>query len=391
MKTPKRKYRPLTESIGEGCKIDRENAVIHGVKILGAQSRNGRIYTPEAMQEAADRYEGCRVNLDHPDKSNPKVARSVASQWGTLKNVKVTEEGVFGDLEYLKSHAQTEPLLEMAERWPQQFGLSHNADCFGVPRGGKTVVESVEHVRSVDVVQRPATTNGLFESEDEPVKIKLKAFLESIPEGTKHRKKLLRLLEDDTMGAMLAETPIEAAPAEMNPDDAIWEGFRSAVLAVLDSDMDIETTKTKIQAILDSYNSTVASGATGDAKTGEGSASTGGESATEGVDELRREIRALRAENKARAVLEEHNIQATTGRIKGVVAVLESADDLSDLISSFPKRDMKQASTDGESGSGGGRKKPARSAPALEAEDSEGSYGSVLPFKTSKEFAALVK
>lgn len=381
MKTCKRKYRPLTESIGDACKIDREAAVIHGVKILGAQSRNGRVYTPEAMQEAADRYEGCRVNLDHPDKSNPKVARSVASQWGTLKNVKVTQEGVFGDLEYLKSHAQTEPLLEMAERWPQQFGLSHNADCFGVPRGGKTVVESVDHVRSVDVVQRPATTNGLFESEDEPVKTKLKAFLESLPETTKARKGLLKLLEDDTMGAMLAETPIEVPAADMNPDDAIWEGFRSAVLAVLDSDMDIPTTIQKIQEILTSYDTTASKGG-GEVPTEK--------TATEGVDELRREVRALRSENKARAVLEEHNVQATAGRIKGVVAVLESADDLTDLVNSLPKRDAKQATTEGESTSGGGRKKPARSAPVTESEGNE-SYGTSLPFKDHKEFAALVR
>lgn len=373
--------KPLTESIGESSKIDRETGVIRNVKILGRVSRNGREYSTGALLEAAEKYEGMRVNLDHPDRSNPKVARSVTSQWGTLRSVRATDDGVFGDLEYLKSHAQTEPLLEMAERWPNQFGLSHNADCVGVRSGGKTIIESVEHVRSVDVVQRPATTEGLFESEGDYVKKKFKALLESLPETTKGRKGLLRFLEEDMMGGMLAETPVEVAP-EAKPEDQIWEGFRSAVLAVLDdSSMDITTTLAKIQEILTAYDTSFSS--SGSNSTATETPSTEQTSTTESVDELRREIRALRSENKARAVLEEHDIQATSGRIRGIVSVLESESDLQDLIESLPKRSAARTSEDTS------RRKPQRSAPVMESEGEK--FGTALPTKDYKEFAQFVR
>ena len=38
---------------GVQMRVDRENGVIRGVKILGLQSRNGRVYLPDALFETA--------------------------------------------------------------------------------------------------------------------------------------------------------------------------------------------------------------------------------------------------------------------------------------------------------------------------------------------------
>lgn len=55
----------MLENLKEYCStgkstVDRANNVIRGVKILGAASRNGREYLPEALAKAASLYEGTR-------------------------------------------------------------------------------------------------------------------------------------------------------------------------------------------------------------------------------------------------------------------------------------------------------------------------------------------
>ena len=162
----KTKFREsITESVySPSAKVDRANKVIRHVKILGKDSRNLREYTAGARMEAATLYEGMSVNLNHPTKEAIKRSRGIEEKWGWLEGITNEDDGVYGDLHYLDKHQYTPQLLELAERNPKQFGLSHNADCAGHRVGRKEVIESVEKVRSVDVVQRPATTSGLFES-----------------------------------------------------------------------------------------------------------------------------------------------------------------------------------------------------------------------------------
>ena len=45
------------------------------------------------------------------------------------------------------------------------LGFSHHADIIVRKSNGKTVVESIDKVHSVDLVNVPATTKGVFESE----------------------------------------------------------------------------------------------------------------------------------------------------------------------------------------------------------------------------------
>lgn len=366
-------------------KVDRENNVIRGVKILGRHSVNNREYTTPAMEEAAKHYEGMRVNIDHPTKAAVKASRGTLEQWGWLESVQVRDDGVYGDLHYLKSHPHTETLLELAERRPDNIGLSHNADCSGFTEGRKQFVESVPKVRSVDVVQRPATNQSLFEhiEDEDMLKKTLKQLLESAPESTRGRKQLLAVLEMDGMADM-GTTPVAVDPEE-SAEDQIWAGFRSAILAILDDDsLDIKTTRDQIMKVLDSYSSAFEAGSS-DAS--EDTSATSG-ATTEGVDELRREVKLLRSEGKARDALEQANIQATPGRVKGVMSVLESSSDLKDLLDSFPKRSSTSSTTTTDTPRRS--EKPRRSTPLTEGQD-DVAQQSALPYKDRKEMARMIR
>ena len=56
-----------------GLRIDRDKGIIHDVKVLGRDSKNGRVYTQEAMNDAAKLYEGISVNIDHRDPDDDSV------------------------------------------------------------------------------------------------------------------------------------------------------------------------------------------------------------------------------------------------------------------------------------------------------------------------------
>jgi len=158
---------PLLEiTFSDTPQVDREAGVIRGVKILGRTSRNHRVYSEAALNQAAYLYEGLAVNLDHPAPTQAGAGRAVAEGFGWLTSVGVRDGGVFGDLHFLRSHPQADMIAEAAERNPRRFGLSHNAVGQVRHRDGQCVVEAIDKVHSVDIVQNPATSSGLFEAEN---------------------------------------------------------------------------------------------------------------------------------------------------------------------------------------------------------------------------------
>jgi hypothetical protein len=169
--------RTITEFVGlfEGTaqpQIDRANGVIRNVKILGKESKNDggkRVYSDEAMDDAARLYENIPVNFDHPAVQEANRDRTFGEGVGWLKNVSRNGDSVRGDLHVLKSHPHAEMLFEAAERNPAHCGLSHNAqgDCERTV-DGMNVVRKIHSARSVDVVRRPATNETLFESHPAP-------------------------------------------------------------------------------------------------------------------------------------------------------------------------------------------------------------------------------
>jgi len=159
--------------------IDRENGVIRHVKILGTKSKNGRSYSKAAVHNASGIYEGMAVNINHL-RDEPESERKCEDGFGQLKNILVENDELYGDLIFLKTHPIADRVCEAAERMPEAFGLSHNAT--GTMNG--SVVESIDHVFSVDLVRYPATVNSLFESRDPKPEPKwLVAIKEAIAEG----------------------------------------------------------------------------------------------------------------------------------------------------------------------------------------------------------------
>lgn len=144
-------------------KIDKENGVVSGVKILGVKSRNNRVYPIETLRDAAPLYENAKVNVNHPDGS-PNESRKYQDRVGSIKNVTLQENGLYGDFHFNPKHPLAEQMLWDAEKAPENFGFSHNVEAVVRLENGAQVVDKIVRVRSVDLVADPATTSGLFES-----------------------------------------------------------------------------------------------------------------------------------------------------------------------------------------------------------------------------------
>ncbi len=145
-------------------KIDKENGVVSGVKILGVKSRNNRVYPLETLRDAAPLYENAKVNVNHPDGS-PNESRKYQDRVGSIKNVTLHETGLYGDFHFNPKHPLAEQMLWDAEKAPENFGFSHNVEAVVRLENGAQVVDKIVRVRSVDLVADPATTSGLFESQ----------------------------------------------------------------------------------------------------------------------------------------------------------------------------------------------------------------------------------
>lgn len=142
--------------------VDAANNVISGVKLVGFTSKNNRVYTRKCLEEAIGLYEGRPVNANHTPVGGEV---SIYDRLGKIENVRMTDDGIFGDFHFLKSHPMTERILEAAQKMPELFGFSHRA--LGTMKSNKTGPEEVSKIRnvlSVDLVSDPATTKSLMES-----------------------------------------------------------------------------------------------------------------------------------------------------------------------------------------------------------------------------------
>ncbi len=153
----------FVDSRGLELRIDREQGVLRGVKLLGLDSRNGRKYSPTALDAAKGLYEGARVNVNHP-KTHPLASRDYQDRLGLVRNIALRPAaGLFGDFHFNPKHALAEQLLWDAQHAPENVGFSHNVQARTVRQGDETLVEAILKVHSVDLVADPATTCGLFE------------------------------------------------------------------------------------------------------------------------------------------------------------------------------------------------------------------------------------
>ena len=237
-----------------GPRVDRKNGKIRNVKILGRHSKNEggtREYSQQARRDAVRHYEGMGVNWNHPDPQFPGADRDAKDAIGWLDAVKEDGDDVRGDLNVITNHPHAGMLFEVAERNPRRLGLSHNAEGDVERHDGKSIVKNLKHVRSVDIVQKPATNDGLFESEDDMVedddevtesKIDAVAILKKLKDSGAFTDAELEFLAnalagDDDFGKIVggnnpptaADDPDRMPVVDREPDLAPAKKFKNAV------------------------------------------------------------------------------------------------------------------------------------------------------------------
>ena len=211
--------------------------VVEGVLLCGPESKNRRRYKREAFAgDRLKRYEGRPVNVDHG------TGGKYASQLGWVENVRHRADGMpVGDIGVKPTHPLAESFLFDAEHRPTNCGMSHVADCKTTRAAdGWDDVTAVEAVESVDVVVGPATVSSLYEQTTGGRAVQIK-FRESLTRlrpaieskdaaAGKRLRKFLLEAEDDADMAPLMDTPVDEPPAEGgDPDDALLQGFKSAI------------------------------------------------------------------------------------------------------------------------------------------------------------------
>lgn len=160
----KLRIRPESVQFDSRSRLDRAAGVVRDCKILGMESRHGYGYTPGAMKKAIPLYEGSRVNVDHPDRKTPGASRSYRDRFGSFRNVRYESgDGLRGDFKFNAKHPIADQFMYDVENDPANCGFSHNATGPLSRKEGRLVCESIEAVRSVDLVADAATTASLFE------------------------------------------------------------------------------------------------------------------------------------------------------------------------------------------------------------------------------------
>jgi hypothetical protein len=267
---------------GPQLKIDRDKGVIYGVKVLGRYSKNshglteaenGTEYPLETQRRALPLLEGVKVKTDHPaDRQAADKERSIFDTFGVLHNPRIEGDDTWADLHYLKTHPLAESVLEDVERGLGVYGLSHNATAAKehFDRNAKRlVIDEIGAVRSVDLVDRPATNRNLWESSSgEPtvatktVKYSLRSILESQRSRfSKNRlgymDRLLEAEDDPDMKKCIAEEYEEDQPADLGPDDQIRTAFQSSIMSMVEKalggDMDMKECLNKIKQLMTTH------------------------------------------------------------------------------------------------------------------------------------------
>lgn len=274
------KMRELLEQFGVSAaggsplKLDEATGVIFRAKVLGRYSRNnhglveaenGSEYSPACMRSALAEYEGKKVKCNHPaDRANPGKERPVEDTFGVLRNCVIEsdekgEPAIWADLHCLTSHPMYPRVVEDVKKGLGVYGLSHNASARRERfdrAARRLVIEELAQVRSVDLVDKPATNRTLWESEQKPMPTTLRNLLESrLPKWSKPRRAWARvLLEDDGMAPM-TDAPVGAEAEGADPDEMLWSGFKAAIMAVLDaSDATAEEKAKRIAKYIKSHD-----------------------------------------------------------------------------------------------------------------------------------------
>lgn len=159
---------------------------IINVKILGYNSKNGRVYSREAVNAAVDKYNDSQIYVNHSG-----GARKVEDKFGKFTNVHATDEGLFGDVTFLETHPMTPRFAEDIKKNLNMFGMSHSIIGSSSKKDGIETVDEITSVESVDIVSNPATTCGFFEQVEVIEEVEVEA-----PQPVEDKTEVNKLLEE---------------------------------------------------------------------------------------------------------------------------------------------------------------------------------------------------
>lgn len=171
------KFIILTESVLGESKVDRESKIIHNVVLLTQNSLDAsgkihRTYTDDCLDKAATIFEGAPAFIDHPGEKEARTGRSVREQYGFYRGVKRVGTKLMADDLVLYDVPDAALVMSIAEKNPLSAGNSIHAAGRVQPRNSQGIEICEEllprtkwgHRSSVDLVDDPATTRGIFES-----------------------------------------------------------------------------------------------------------------------------------------------------------------------------------------------------------------------------------
>jgi hypothetical protein len=232
----------LSESVTSGAivrekpRIDEVKGIVYNVKVLGKKSRNGKEYTPSAINDAIRLCEGATSYQNHPTKEElDNGGRFTEKRFGRIRGMfKENGEAYCKQYHFNPKHPYASQFIWQIQNDPNGIGLSYFGDGEGYIKGnGVKVIENLTQCISVDLVDNPGTTMSLFEQH------------RSINVG----KKKLEVKEQDA--------PLDAAATGVMDDTStdhnthLVEAIKSLADSVKDGSVDVEDVKTRINAILD--------------------------------------------------------------------------------------------------------------------------------------------
>lgn len=148
-----------------GSNVDRGNAIIRDVALITgdliAEGHDLAVDSTTLSQIllSAQKAGKVPVKLNH--------GSGIENVCGYLENFRLEGNKVKGDWHLLKSHDETEKMLERAERMPTAFGLSVAFKGKGVDIGGGKKAARCEELKAVDCVASPAANpDGLFSAKE---------------------------------------------------------------------------------------------------------------------------------------------------------------------------------------------------------------------------------
>lgn len=157
----------ITEQDAFEGTVAEEPGLVRGVKLLGLRSKNRRNYDTPGVRKSADTLlKGSRIYIDHPER--PDSPRSYRDAFGVVESHEFRAgQGHFGDIRFNPEHPLAKQFTWDVKNNPGALGMSINAKIRPgkTDRNGDVVVESLEMVRSIDIVTRPGTAEGIFEAD----------------------------------------------------------------------------------------------------------------------------------------------------------------------------------------------------------------------------------